>query len=127
MELLFGPARSLPAGPHLKEVDKFLDHLEETVRIVNEEFGGTVIRHALQQHRQLSAPGVRGVTGDHYGTLKVILTGELEGPPNDEIIDAWRAKIQLPGGIESSQFDKHKVGHHRSQSRSGSPAVMQTP
>ena len=98
------------SGTTPQEVDEFLDHLEETVRIVNEEFGGTVIRHALQQHRQLSAPGVRGVTGDHYGTLKVILTGELEGPPNDEIIDAWRAKIQLPGGIEKFSIRQAQGG-----------------
>ena len=64
----------------------------------------------MQQHRQLSAPGVRGVTGDHYGTLKVILTGELEGPPNDEIIDAWRAKIQLPGGIEKFSIRQAQGG-----------------
>ncbi|MEC8307564.1 MAG: efflux RND transporter permease subunit [Pseudomonadota bacterium] len=98
------------SGTTPQEVDEFLDHLEETVRIVNEEFGGTVIRHALQQHRQLSAPGVRGVTGDHYGTLKVILTGELEGPPNDEIIDAWRAKIQLPAGIEKFSIRQAQGG-----------------
>ncbi|RZO77249.1 MAG: efflux RND transporter permease subunit, partial [Litorivicinaceae bacterium] len=98
------------SGTKPQEVDEFLDHLEETVRIVNEEFGGTVIRHALQQHRQLPAPGVRGVTGDHYGTLKVILTGELEGPPNDEIIDAWRAKIELPGGIEKFSIRQAQGG-----------------
>jgi multidrug efflux pump subunit AcrB len=97
-------------GTTPQEVDQFLNHLEDTARAVNEEFGGTVIRHTLQQHRQLSAPGVRGGTGDHYGTLKVILTGELEGPPNDAIIDAWRAKIQLPGGIEKFSIRQAQGG-----------------
>ena len=55
---------------------------------MNEELGGQVIRYTVQQHRQLSAPGIRGGAGDQYGTLKVILTGDLEGPPNDVIIDA---------------------------------------
>lgn len=97
-------------GTTPQEVDQFLNHLEDTARAVNEEFGGTVIRHTLQQHRQLSAPGVRGGTGDHYGTLKVILTGELDGPPNDLIIDAWRAKIQLPGGIEKFSIRQAQGG-----------------
>ncbi len=97
-------------GTTPQEVDQFLNHLEETAQAVNKEFGGTVIRHTLQQHRQLSAPGVRGGTGDHYGTLKVILTGELEGPPNDEIIDAWRAKIKLPGGIEKFSIRQAQGG-----------------
>ncbi len=97
-------------GTTPQEVDQFLNHLEDTAQAVNEEFGGTVIRHTLQQHRQLSAPGVRGGTGDHYGTLKVILTGELEGPPNDAIIDAWRAKIQLPGGIEKFSIRQAQGG-----------------
>jgi multidrug efflux pump subunit AcrB len=97
-------------GTTPQEVDQFLNHLEDTAQAVNEEFGGTVIRHTLQQHRQLSAPGVRGGTGDHYGTLKVILTGELEGPPNDKIIDAWRAKIQLPGGIEKFSIRQAQGG-----------------
>lgn len=97
-------------GTTPQEVDQFLNHLEDTARAVNEEFGGTVIRHTLLQHRQLSAPGVRGGTGDHYGTLKVILTGELDGPPNDLIIDAWRAKIQLPGGIEKFSIRQAQGG-----------------
>jgi multidrug efflux pump subunit AcrB len=97
-------------GTTPQEVDQFLNHLEDTAQAVNEEFGGTVIRHTLQQHRQLSAPGVRGGTGDHYGTLKVILTGELDGPPNDLIIDAWRAKIQLPGGIEKFSIRQAQGG-----------------
>ena len=94
--------------PH--EVDQFLNHLEDTAQAVNEELGGQVIRYTVQQHRQLSAPGVRGGTGDHYGTLKVILTGELEGPPNDVIIDAWRDKIQLPGGIEKFSIRQAQGG-----------------
>ncbi len=94
--------------PH--EVDQFLNHLEDTVQAVNEEFSGQVIRYTVQQHRQLSAPGIRGDTGDHYGTLKVILTGELEGPPNDIIIDAWRDRIQLPGGIEKFSIRQAKGG-----------------
>ncbi len=94
--------------PH--EVDQFLNHLEDSTQAVNEEFGGRVIRYTLQQHRQLSAPGVRGGTGDHYGTLKVILTGELEGPPNDVIIDAWRDKIRLPGGIEKFSIRQAQGG-----------------
>ncbi|MEE2820356.1 MAG: efflux RND transporter permease subunit [Pseudomonadota bacterium] len=94
--------------PH--EVDQFLTHLEDTAQAVNEEYGGQVIRYTVQQHRQLSAPGVRGGTGDHYGTLKVILTGELESPPNDVIIDAWRNKIQLPGGIEKFSIRQAQGG-----------------
>ena len=92
------------------EVDQFLNHLEDTAQAVNEELGDQVIRHTVQQHRQLSAPGVRGGTGDHYGTLKVILTGELEGPPNDVIIDVWRDKIQLPGGIEKFSIRQAQGG-----------------
>ncbi|NBR74661.1 MAG: efflux RND transporter permease subunit [Gammaproteobacteria bacterium] len=92
------------------DVDRFLDHLEETANAVNDEFGGTVIRHTLMQHRQLSAPGVRGGTGDHYGTLKVMLTSKLDGPPNDVVIDAWRQKIQLPGGIEKFSIRQAQGG-----------------
>ena len=92
------------------DVDRFLDHLEKTANTVNDEFGGTVIRHTLMQHRQLSAPGVRGGTGDHYGTLKVMLTSELDGPPNDVVIDAWRQKIQLPGGIEKFSIRQAQGG-----------------
>ena len=94
--------------PH--EVDQFLNHLEVTAQTVNEELGGQVIRYTVQQHRQLSAPGIRGGAGDQYGTLKVILTGDLEGPPNDVIIDAWRDKIQLPGGIEKFSIRQARGG-----------------
>ncbi len=93
-------AAQFTTGTTQSEVDRFLAHLEETADQVNDAYQGTVIRHTLQLHRQLSAPGVRGGTGDQYGTLKVMLTGDVDGPPNDEIIDAWRALIQLPAGIE---------------------------
>ena len=93
-------AAQFTTGTTQGEVDAFLNHLEATADAVNAEFGGTVIRHSLKLHRQLSAPGVRGGTGDQYGTLKVILTGELDGPANDVVIDVWREKIQLPAGIE---------------------------
>lgn len=93
-------AAQFTTGTTQGEVDAFLNHLEATADAVNTEFGGTVIRHSLKLHRQLSAPGVRGGTGDQYGTLKVILTGELDGPANDVVIDLWREKIQLPAGIE---------------------------
>ena len=49
------------------DVDRFLEHLEETVNAVNNEFGVDVVRHTLMQHRQLSAPGMRAETGDHSG------------------------------------------------------------
>ena len=92
------------------DVDRFLEHLENTANEVNDEFGGTVIRHTLMQHRQLSAPDKRGETGDHFGTLKVVLTGELNGPPNEAIIDAWRQKIQLPAGIEKFSIRQARGG-----------------
>lgn len=98
------------AGTSPDDVDRFLEHLEETANAVNDEFGGTVIRHTLMQHRQLSGPGVRGETGDHFGTLKIILTGELDGPPNDIVIDAWRQKIQLPAGIEKFSIRQERGG-----------------
>lgn len=93
-------AAQFTTGTTQSEVDQFLAHLEQTADEVNAAYDGTVIRHSLKMHRQLSAPGVRGGTGDQYGTLKVILTGAVDGPPNDELIDAWRARIQLPAGIE---------------------------
>ena len=92
------------------DVDRFLEHLEETVNAVNNEFGVDVIRHTLMQHRQLSAPGMRAETGDHFGTLKVVLTGKLDGPPNEAIIDAWRQKIELPAGIEKFSIRQARGG-----------------
>ena len=97
-------------GTTPKDVDRFLNHLEETAKEVNSHFDGTIIRHTLQQHGQLSGPGIRGGIGDHYGTLKVILTGELDGPANDVIIDAWREKIRLPSGIEKFSIRQAQGG-----------------
>jgi len=98
------------AGTTPEDVDRFLEHLEETAKAVNNKFEGTVIRHTLMQHRQLSGPGVRGETGDHYGTLKVILTSELDGPPNNVVINTWRQTIQLPAGIEKFSIRQARGG-----------------
>jgi multidrug efflux pump subunit AcrB len=98
------------AGTTPQEVDQFLNHLEQTIKKVNGQFEGSVVRHTVQQHRQLTAPGVRGGEGDQYGTLKVILAGALDGPPNDEVISAWRQQIQMPAGIEKFSIRKATGG-----------------
>ena len=101
------------------DVDRFLEHLEGDSRMQSTTSSGVdAIRHTLMQHRQLSAPGMRAETGDHFGTLKVVLTGKLDGPPNEAIIDAWRQKIQLPAGMEKFSIRQARGGLHQSQSRS---------
>ena len=72
------------------------------VNAVNNEFGVDVIRHTLMQHRQLSAPGMRAETGDHFGTLKVVLTGKLTDHPARPLSMHGDKKLSYPRVLKNS-------------------------
>lgn len=96
---LWAAAQFTP-GTQQADVDTFLASLAASLAATEAQFAEPVIRYAVRQHRQLSGPGIQAVQGDHVGTLKVMLVGDVNGPTNDEVLEAWRANIQLPAGIE---------------------------
>jgi multidrug efflux pump subunit AcrB len=96
---LWAAAQFTP-GTQQADVDAFLASLEQSLATTEAQFEAPFARYAVRQHRQLTGPGIQTIRGDHVGTLKVMLVGDVDGPTNNVVIDAWRANIQLPAGIE---------------------------
>lgn len=93
------------AGTDQRTVDRFLNHLETTLRETDAGFDDEIVDTVVQIHRNAagfpSIGGSRSKLGDHYGTLVVeVWTGNERSVSNDEFIRAWRERIIKPPGLE---------------------------
>ncbi|RRJ84535.1 efflux RND transporter permease subunit [Aestuariirhabdus litorea] len=95
------------------EVNRFLSYLEETLFETDAELGGGLVVHAISLHKQGLINDFSGLfdSGDEYGALKVeIVSADQRTLTNQQIIDAWRSRIQLPPGIEKFSIAQQQAG-----------------
>lgn len=93
------------SGTDQQTVNRFLNHLEQTLEQTDREFDNEVVKTVVQMHRVASGfPNIGGTPekyGDHYGTLLVEAhVGSDRRSTNDEFIQRWREKIVIPPGID---------------------------
>ncbi|MFN3712350.1 MAG: efflux RND transporter permease subunit [Alcanivoracaceae bacterium] len=103
------------AGTDQRTVNRFLDHLEETLHQTDAEFDDDIVETVVQIHRSASGfPSIvagRAKLGDHYGTLLVeVWTGNERRTSNDAFIRAWRKKIILPPGLDQLTIGQPEAG-----------------
>ena len=102
------------AGTPRYRVNRFLDHLEQTLFQTQRELGqGRLINVAVvHQGTKAGDDGGAGFArADQFGALKVELV-----PPdqrllrNEAIISAWRERIRMPAGIENFTITSRRAG-----------------
>ncbi len=103
------------SGTDQAQVDHFLDHLEDTLYRTDKELGGHLVQTTIMHHGAAAgfpSPGGRqDKSGDEYGTLMVeVYIGSDREISNDELIQAWREKIQLPAGLEQLTIAQPEAG-----------------
>ncbi len=103
------------SGTDQTRVDQFLDHLEETLYITNEELGGHLVLTSIMHHGAASGfpnpGGAQNKSGDEYGTLMVeVYTGPDREISNDTFIQHWRDKVELPAGLEQLLIAQPEAG-----------------
>ena len=103
------------AGTDEQTVNRFLNHLEETLHDANASFDEDIVETVVQQHRAAAGfaniGGSRQKQGDEYGTLIVeVWTGNERDSTNDELIRAWRERITLPPGLEQLTISQPEAG-----------------
>ncbi|WP_426416924.1 efflux RND transporter permease subunit [Aestuariirhabdus sp. LZHN29] len=100
-------------GTSESEVNEFLDYLEEKLFEADAALGGGLVVHAISMHKQGLINDFSGLfdSGDEFGALKVeILSADSRELTNQQIIDAWRSRIQLPPGIEKFSIAQQQAG-----------------
>ncbi len=96
------------AGTESSKVDRFLQHLDETLAEADQALGGGNVKVAFQQLR--SAAFARNSqldrNDDEIGSLQIELyPGDDRQISTRQLTQEWRSRIQLPDGIEKFSID----------------------
>lgn len=99
------------AGTPRAEVDRFVDHLQETLNATEEAFDTRMIENAIVRRGEAIGSAGAGRKGDQLGSILV----ELVSPDhreirNSEFIRAWRERIRMPAGIDQLVITERTSG-----------------
>ena len=99
------------AGTPRARVDRFLAHLEETLADTEQALDqGRLVNVVLAFHGSKSGAG-SGSAADQLGSLQIeLVEPDLRAVRNNALIAAWRARIDLPAGLESLNITGRRVG-----------------
>ncbi len=98
------------AGTPRATVDRFLDHLEATLAATDTALGGGVVATHYVSHGASIGRG-RTRDGERHGALFVeLLAPDERTVRNRAFIDAWRARIAVPHGVESLTLTEERAG-----------------
>ena len=100
------------AGSPPEQVNRFLNHLEQTLYEAEASLDTDLVRMAYQQHRSASfTRNSLSSNGDELGSLQIELT-PLDGRSirNSALIKAWRERIQVPAGVEKFVINVQSAG-----------------
>jgi len=103
------------AGTPRVRVDAFIAHLEKTLKETEEALGqGPVVNLAIAIHGAKSGGGhgrASGSSGEQFGALEVELVPPDERTVrNEDLVRAWRERIDLPAGLEGFTITSRRVG-----------------
>jgi multidrug efflux pump subunit AcrB len=105
------------AGTPRDRVDAFLGHLRETLLETEQALGqGKLVRVAVAVHGGKAGGGGHGgsassASGDQLGSLKLeLIPPDERSVRNEELIKAWRERIDLPAGLEGFTITSRRVG-----------------
>ena len=94
---------SFAAGTPPERAERFIGHLERTLKETETHFGEDLVEFAVARPGQQERASQRqGSRGDQFASLRVQLV-EPDGREtrNSEFIAAWRARIEPAPGLES--------------------------
>ena len=110
-QILFASV-SFAAGTPPERVDRFIDHLEHTLKETETHFGEELVELAVARlGQQERASQQQGSRGDQFASLRVQLA-EPDGREtrNTEFIAAWRERIEPAPGLESLSLTEVRAG-----------------
>ena len=110
-QILFASV-SFTAGTPPERVERFVGHLERSLKETETHFGEELVELAVARLGQQERAGARqGSRGDQFASLRVQLV-EPDGREtrNTEFISAWRDRIEPTPGLESLSLTEVRGG-----------------
>ena len=102
------------AGTPRHLVNRFLDHLEQSLLQTEKELGQGRLINIAVVHQGAKAGGNGGAgfaRADQFGALKVeLVPPDQRSLRNEAIISAWRERIRLPAGMENFTITSRRAG-----------------
>jgi len=99
------------AGTPPERVDPFLAHLEKTLYLTEEYFGGNVIKAVVVRHGSAMTAEGSGRTGDQFGSLMVeLISPDQREVRNKAFVKKWREHVIMPPGLESLTISERRGG-----------------
>ena len=100
------------AGTPPERVERFIAHLEDTLKETETHFGEELVDLAVARLGEKErADRRRGSRGDQFGSLRVqLVEPDHRATRNPEFVAAWRERIVLAPGIESLSVTEVRAG-----------------
>ena len=101
------------AGTPRTKVDAFLEHLNQTLWETEQALDqGKLVNLAISLHGSLAAGGgASAAVADQLGALKVeLVPPDRRNVRNRDFIKAWRARLDLPAGLEGFSITSRRAG-----------------
>ncbi|MCG8669713.1 MAG: efflux RND transporter permease subunit [Pseudomonadales bacterium] len=101
-----------PGTPE-SNLDEFLAHLEESLEVTNQQFGGEMVNVAISYHgRSYFTSGVgsfREVAPERGSVIVDLIAGQRP-VNNSTFMEAWRQNVTLPPGVNKFKIGQRQVG-----------------
>ncbi|MBL4835408.1 MAG: efflux RND transporter permease subunit [Pseudomonas sp.] len=99
------------AGTPRAEVDRFIDHLQESLNATEQAFDTRMIENAIVRRGEAIGSSGAGRTGDQLGSILVeLVSPDHREVRNSEFIRAWRERIRMPAGIDQLVITERTSG-----------------
>ncbi|MDM7323231.1 MAG: efflux RND transporter permease subunit [Gammaproteobacteria bacterium] len=101
------------AGTPRTQTEAFLRELERSLRETEEQFGGQLVQIAVTRLGSTVAAAGTGAsaTGDQLGSMIVeMVPSERRQVRNETFLNAWRANVRMPAGLESLTLTSRQSG-----------------
>ena len=100
------------AGTSPERVDKFLDHLEDTLYQTEKQYGEKLVNVVISRHgTNIPLKQGGGRSGDQFGGLMIeLMPSDTRSVRNKALIRAWQENIHQPPGLESFTISERQAG-----------------
>jgi len=100
------------AGTPKKQVEKFLDQLEQTLGETDKAMGGDLVKNQVAYlGRSTAAGGGFTRNGDRFGYVMVeLVSPDQREVRNPQFIAAWQSRVHIPAGVENFTVSARTTG-----------------
>lgn len=101
-----------PGTPE-QDVSDFILHMEESLEVTNQQFGGNMVNISIGYHNRSyfnSGAGAGAEIAPERGSVIVDLMSGRRAVSNAEFMQAWRKNVVIPPGVSKFKISQREMG-----------------